>query len=170
MPLVKGAPLPSSRPFSLRTGTIKFVRGAVALILFTSVQFASWTGLLAQHATLAPPEPMDVVVNLGHGQEFTLSSEGGGGQQKIVPTVTLPPNQAAAITLQVPSDKVGAPVIVGTYDGGQISGINQGAVVPPDGAVPFRFQPGGGLGTYRVLVLVGAEQHLLQFRVKPPAG
>jgi hypothetical protein len=160
--------LPNAPSFFLRASGIKFLRGAVALVLFAGLQFVSLTGLFAQQATLAPPEPMDVVVNLGHGKELTLSSEGGGGQQKIVPTVTLPPNQAAAITLHVPSDKVGAAVIIATYDGGQVSGVNQGAVVPPDGAVPFRFQPGGGLGTYRVLVLVGAEHHLLQVRVTAP--
>jgi hypothetical protein len=149
---------------------MKFPRGAIALVLFATVQFACSTGLFAQTPSPSPtPEPMDVVVNLGHGEELTLSSEGSGSQQKIVPTITLTPNQSAAITLQVSSDKVGAPVIVGTYDGGQISGMDQPLFVPQDGAVSFSFQPGGGLGTYRVLVLVGAEQHLLQFSVTTPA-
>jgi hypothetical protein len=165
MLFVKGTPLPSSRPFSLRTGTIKFVCGAVALILFTSVQFASLTGLFAQQPS---PEAMDVVVNLGHGEEITLSSEEGGSQQKIVPTVPLSPNQAVAIPLHFGSDKAGAPVMVGTDDGGQIRGLDGIAFVPADGAVPFNFQPGDGLGTYRVLVLMGSEQHLLQFSVTAP--
>jgi hypothetical protein len=80
--------------------------------------------------------------------------------------VTLLPNQQVAVTLQFSSDKVGAPVIVGTYDGGQISGLQQIVFVSPVGAVPFTFQPGEGSGTYRVMVQVGVEFHLLQFSVR----
>ena len=111
---------------------------------------------------------MDVVVNLGHGEELTLSSEGGGSQQKVVPTVTLTPNQAVAITLELGTAKAGAPLMICTYDGGQISGLDGIALVPPDGNVPFNFEPGGGLGTYRILVLIGGEQNLLQFSVTAP--
>jgi hypothetical protein len=109
---------------------------------------------------------MAVLVNLGHGEQIALTDE-GGSEQGIVPTVALLPNQQVAVTLQFSSDKVGAPVLIGTYDGGEISGIAT-VVVPADGAVPFTFQPGDGPGSYRVMVLVGAEQHLLQFSVKAP--
>jgi hypothetical protein len=161
--------LPNSPLFFLRASGIKFLRGVIVLVLFAGLQFAAPVGLFAQQPSPSPsPEPMDVVVNLGHGEELTLSSEQGGSEQKIVPTVTLTPNQAVAITLQFGTHRAGAPVMVGTYDGGQISGLDGMTFVPPDGAVPFNFQPGGGLGTYRVLVLVGAEQHLLQFSVMAP--
>jgi hypothetical protein len=144
---------------------MKFLRVAVGLILFASVQFISLTGLFAQQPS---PEAMDVVVNLGHGEEITLSSEEAGSQQKIVPTVPFAPNRAVAITLQFGSDKAGAPVMVRTCDGGQIRGLDGIAFVPADGTFPFNFQPGGGLGTHGVLVLMGAEQHLLQFSVTTP--
>jgi hypothetical protein len=148
---------------------MRFLRAAVALILFTIVQIATPTGLLAQTPSPSPtPEPMAVVVNLGHGEEITLSSEEDGSKQNIVPPVALLPNQGVTVTLQFSSDKVGAPVLVGSYDGGQISGIDGAVVVPADGAVPFTFQPGDGVGAYRVIVQVGDEQHLLQFRVKTP--
>jgi hypothetical protein len=160
--------LPNSSLFPLRAGALKFPRAAIALILFASVQFACSTGLFAQTPSPSPtPAPMDVTVNLGHGEEITVSEQ-QGSEQKTVPTVMLSPNQSAAITLQFSSDKVGAPVMVGTYDGGQISGMDQPVFVPADGAVPFSFQPGGGRGTYRVMVMVGGEQHLLRFNVKAP--
>jgi hypothetical protein len=146
---------------------LKFPRAALALILFASVQFACSAGLFAQ--TPSPtPEPMDVKISFSPGQEVTLPDSGGGGsEQGIVPAVTLLPNQQVTVTLQFSSDKVGAPVLIGTYDSGEISGIDN-PVVPGDGAVPFTFQPGDAPGAYRVLVQVGDEQHLLQFWVKAP--
>lgn len=142
---------------------MKFLRAAVALVLFVTVQFACSTGLFAQEPS---PEPMTMAVDSGEG-EITVTSE-ESSEQAIVPTVKVLSDQALAITLQFSSAKVGAPVLVWTYDGGQISGMDQAVLVPQDGAVSFSFQPGGGLGTYRVLVLVGAEQHLLQFSVTAP--
>jgi hypothetical protein len=58
-------------------------------------------------------------------------------------------------------------VLIASYDGGQIGGIGA-ATIPAEGTVPFTFQSGGGPGIYRVLVQVGDEQHLVQFRVNPP--
>jgi len=147
---------------------MKFLHAAVALILFAIVPLACSAGLFGQTPS-PPPEPMDVKISFSPGQEVTLpSSEGGGGsEQGIVPTVTLLPNQQVTVTLQFSNDEVGAPVLIGTYDGGEISGTT-GAVVPEDGVVPFTFQPGGGPGGYRVMVRVGDEQHLLQFWVKAP--
>ena len=49
-----------------------------------------------------------------------------------------------------------------------MSSINQGAAVPEDGAVPFSFRPGVGPGVYGVMVQMGGEQYLLQFRVTAP--
>jgi hypothetical protein len=147
-------------------GVIKFIRGALGLILLAGVHFAAPAGLFAQQPSPSP-EPVEVTVNLGHGEEITITDQ-GGSEQNIVPTVTVTPNQAVAITLQFGSGKAGAPLMVGTYDGGQISGLDGMAFVPQDGAVPFNFQPGDGAGSYRILVLVGAEQHLLQFWVKAP--
>jgi hypothetical protein len=133
--------------------------------LFAIVQFATSTELFAQ--TPSPsPEPLTVAVDSGEG-EITVTSE-ETSEQAIVPTVKVLSDQALAITLQFSSAKVGAPVLIWTYDGGEISGIDN-PVVPGDGAVPFTFQPGGAPGAYRVLVQVGDEQHLLQFRVNPPA-
>lgn len=145
---------------------MKFLHAAVALVLSVIVQFACSTGLFAQ--TPSPtPEPMDVKISFSPNEEITLTGE-EASQKNIVPTVTLTPNQAVAISLQFPSEKVGAPVMVGTYDGGQISGIDEIVFVPEDGVVPFTFQPGQASGTYRVLVQVGGDQNLLQFRVSAP--
>jgi hypothetical protein len=137
---------------------MKFLRVAVALLLFASVEFASSTGLFAQ-------ESMTVAVDSGE-EEITVTSE-ETSEQAIVPTVKVLSDQALAITLQFPSAKVGAPVMIWTYDGGQISGIDN-PVVPEHGVVSFTFQTGDAPGTYRVLVQVGDEQHLLQFHVNPP--
>ena len=142
---------------------MKFLRAAVALFVFASIQFTCSTGLFAQEPS---PEPMTVAVDTGE-EEITVTSE-ESGEQAIVPTVKVLPDQALAITLQFPSDKVGAPILIFTYDGGEISGIDN-PVVPGDGAVPFTFQTGDAPGAYRVMVRVGDEQHLLQFYVNPPA-
>jgi hypothetical protein len=111
---------------------------------------------------------MDAKITFSPGDEVTVESKEGGSDQSIVPTVGLLPNQQVAVTLEFPSDKVGAPVLIASYDGGQISGIGA-AVVPNEGTIPFTYQSGGGPGIYRVLVQVGDEQHLVQFRVNPPA-
>jgi hypothetical protein len=141
---------------------MKFLRVAVALLLFAGVEFASSTGLFAQEPS---PEPMTVAVDSGE-EEITVTSE-ETSEQAMVPTVKVLSDQALAITLQFPNAKVGAPVLICTYDGGAISGIDN-PVVPGDGAVPFTFQPGAAPGAYRVMVQVGDEQHLLQFHVNPP--
>jgi hypothetical protein len=140
---------------------MRFRRAAVTLIFFASVQFASSTGFAQEPS----PEPMIMAVDSGEG-EITVTSE-ESSEQAIVPTVKVLPDQSLAITLQFPIAKVGAPILIGTYDGGELSGIDN-PVVPGDGAVPFTFQPGGAPGAYRVMVQVGDEQHLLQFRVYPP--
>jgi hypothetical protein len=140
---------------------MRFPRGALGLILFAGLQFASPSGLFAQ----SPPPSLVVVIRFGQGQELSLTS-----QQGIVPTVALLPSQSVTLTLRFSSGKVGEAVMVGAYDGGQISGIQQVVFVPADGAVPFTFQAGTQTGDYRIVVQIGAEQHLLQFRVKSPAG
>jgi hypothetical protein len=130
------------------------------------IVLVSLTLLTTLRAQQPSPEPMTMAVDSGEG-EITVASE-ETSEQAIVPTVKALSDQALAITLQFSSAKVGAPVLIFTYDGGEISGIDT-PVVPGDGAVPFTFQTGDAPGAYRVLVLVGDEQHLLQFRVNPPA-
>ena len=151
--------------FSLGARAFKFMRG-VGLILFASVQFAAPIRLFAQEPSPSP-EPITVVVNLEGEEQIILTSQQSGSEQSIVPTVQVVPNQQASITLQFSSNKVGAPVLVGAYDGGDISGPDT-AVVPDDGAVPFSFQPGAGPGTYRIMVQAGVDQYLLRFHIRPP--
>jgi hypothetical protein len=145
------------------------MRVALGLILFASIQFISSTGLFAQTPSPTPePEKMEATITFSPSDEVTVESEKGGSNQNVVPTVGLLPNQQVAVTLEFPSDKVGAPVLIASYDGGEISGVDA-AVVPADQRMPFIFRAGEGSGIYRVLVRVGDEQNLLQFRVTPPA-
>jgi hypothetical protein len=110
---------------------------------------------------------MEVKVRFSPSNELTIGSEEGASEEKTVPTVTLLPSQGVTVTLDFSDEKEGTPVMVGSYDGGQISGIDGVVLVPQGGAVPFTFQPGEGSGTYRVMVQVGVEFHLLQFAVRP---
>jgi hypothetical protein len=169
----KRVPLESLPPFSLGAGAVKFMRADVALglILAVSLWFATPARLFAQQPSPTPsptPEPMEVEIRFSPNEEITLGEGEGGSEEKVMPTVTLLPNQAVTVTLDFSDEKVGTPVMVGSYDGGQISGIEGTVLVPEGGAVPFGFQPGEGYGIYRVLVLVGDQQNFLQFRVRGP--
>jgi hypothetical protein len=141
----------------------------LALLVAMSVCLSAT--LFAQEPSPTPtatPEPMEVKVRFSPSNELTFGSEEGASEEKTVPTVTLLSGQQVTVTLDFSDEKEGTPVAVGLYDGGQISGIDGVVLVPEGGAVPFTFQPGQGSGTYRAMVQVGTEYHLLQFSVRPP--
>ena len=110
----------------------------------------------------AAPSSLEMIATDGGGTERHLSSHRGVAEQLCINA-----NQTVAVTLQFPSDKVGARLTVSCLDGGEVVGGNP--VVLPNGKALFTFHAGAAPGLYRVPVYVGGDQYRLEFYVIDPA-
>jgi hypothetical protein len=87
--------------------------------------------------------------------------------QGVVEPVSVHLNEDLPLTIEVPRDKAGTPVMVGTLDGGEI--IVRGALsVAEDGTSAFTFHAGSIPGLYRLLVTAATGQYLLRVYVVDP--
>jgi hypothetical protein len=87
------------------------------------------------------------------------------GQSGHIGRAGLRPRQNVRVTLECPGSAKGDPVVVRTLDGGTIIPANDVLKVGPDNTVSFNYQGGNLYGLYRVMVLVGGGEHVLEFYV-----
>jgi hypothetical protein len=138
-------------------------RLALGAILFAGTQFVASSGLCTDPD---PPSPSVTAVITGGGYTLSLASEDG-----IMGTVPLTVNQTREIMLQFSPAKAGQPLSFGLYDGGQIGSELNGVTAVPDvdssspPTLPMSFQAGEP-GLHRVLIRIGAEEHIIRFHAK----
>jgi hypothetical protein len=138
--------------------TRKLLHSACIAVLSTICLSAD--KLLAQ----SPEEGLHLMVNV-EGNELRLPSQRG-----VFKPVTVNRAQVIPFMLEFPSNKAGLPLMVGALDGGEVNdGVSQeDAVVSASGKMEFSFQPGPGLGLYRLIVHLPTEQYILQFYLIDP--
>ena len=110
----------------------------------------------------AAPSSLEMIANDGGGTQRHLRSHQG-----VVEQLCVNANQTVAVTLQFPSDKVGARLTVTCLDGGEVIGGNP--VVLPNGKALFTFHAGSAPGLYRLPIYLGGDQYRLEFYVIDPA-
>lgn len=123
-----------------------------------------------------PHDLIPVVIHYGEGQEARARI-----YQGVMEPIGLLASQIVTVTILLPPNRAGQPVLAGLYDGGQVGlvgspadniSINDPGIPLPnvsaDGTVQFNFQAAQTLGLYRLLMTIGPRQYLLQFYAGRP--